>query len=54
MMGYQHSQKHPVHLQPNEEQRAVNAALFNLVQTLNQTVIQKQEGDGDEDDTIQI
>ncbi len=25
---------------------------FNLVQTLNQTIIQKQEGDEDEDDTI--
>lgn len=52
MMGYQHSRKHPVHLQPNEEQRAVNAALFNLVQTLNQTIIQKQEGDEDKDGTI--
>lgn len=52
MTGYQHLQKHPVHLQSNEKQRVVNAALFNLVQTLNQTIIQKQEGDEDEDGTI--
>lgn len=52
MMGCQHSQKLPVHLQPDEEKRVVNAALFNLVQTLNQTIIQKQEGEEDNNDTI--
>lgn len=52
MMGYLHLQKHPAHLQLNEEQRVVNAALFNLIHTLNQTIIQKQEGEEDENDTI--
>lgn len=51
MMGFQHLQKHPVHPQLNEEQRAVNSALFNLVQTLNGKIIQKQEGEDDKNDT---